>query len=267
MAKSTYISENLNEDHIALLKYLEDHEILYFHLKDLTAQLPQKLAGNSNELVENLYHKGLLNRIARGVYVKPNYANLNVLATLLSPHSAIAYWSALHYHNLTERFPNTIFVKTTHRKRDANILGSKVKYITVKDAKHLGTITEGYGANRFSITDKEMTLVDCFDQPRYAGDFADLIKVFAHGKWGNHKLMEYTQAYGNITLTKRMGFLATLFQSDNLQGFIQYAKKQVNQRYSLIDAGGPDQGVFVSEWKLRLNVRREDLLQMAETEY
>ncbi|MDF0708750.1 MULTISPECIES: hypothetical protein [Flagellimonas] len=40
MAKSTYISENLNEDRIALLKYLEDLEILYLHLKELTVQLP-----------------------------------------------------------------------------------------------------------------------------------------------------------------------------------------------------------------------------------
>src|SRR5690606_26057155 len=105
MAKSTYISENLNEDQIMLLKYLDYNEILYFNLKELASQLPKTLP-NTNELVENLYQKGLLSRIERGIYAKPNYTNINVLATFISKNSAIAYWSALHYHGLTERFPN-----------------------------------------------------------------------------------------------------------------------------------------------------------------
>lgn len=267
MAKSTYISENLNEDQIALLKYLEDYEILYFNLKELALKLPKNLTNNINELVENLCQKDLLNRIERGVYAKTNYNSVHVLATYISPNSTIAYWSALHHHGLTERFPNTVFVKTTQRKRDTQILGSTVKFVTVKESKNIGVIQKGYGDDRFTITDIEMTLVDCFDQPRYSGDFADLIKAFANAKLTNNKLIEYTKAYNNIALTKRMGYLATLFHKDKLQSFINYAKTQANKRYSLIDAGGLQQGEFVSEWKLRLNISKENLLQMAQTEY
>ena len=128
-------------------------------------------------------------------------------------------------------------------------------------------IQEVYGDDSFTITDIEMTLVDCFDQPRYAGDFTDVIKAFANAKLTNNKLIEYTKAYDNIALTKRVGYLATLFHKDKLQSFINYAKSQVNKRYSLIDAGGLQQGEFISEWKLRLNISKESLLQMAETEY
>lgn len=267
MAKGTYISENLNEDQIALLKYLDDYEVLYFNLKDLASQLPKHLTHKINELVENLYQKGMLNRIERGVYAKPNYNNLNVLATYTSPNSAIAYWTALHHHGLTERFPNTLFLKTTQRKRDTQILSSTVKFVTVKKSKNIGVIQEGYGDDSFNITDIEMTLVDCFDQPRYAGDFADVIKAVANARLTNNKLMAYTKAYDNIALTKRMGYLATLFHNDKLQSFIKYAKTQVNQKYNLMDAGGLQQGEFISEWKLRLNTSKEDLLQMAKTEY
>jgi len=267
MAKSTYISENLNEDQITLLKYLEDHEILYFRLKDLKFQLPVNLVHNANELVENLYQKGLLNRIERGVYAKPNYSNINVLATFISKNSSIAYWSALHYHGLTERFPNTLFVKTTQRKRSTEILGTNIKFVTVKTTKNKGTIQEGYGDNSFNITDIEMTLVDCFDQPRYAGDFADLIKAFATANLTNNKLIAYTKAYNNIALTKRLGFLAEVFHSNKLTGFINYAKLKVNKKYSLIDAGGLQQGAFVSDWKLRLNISYQNLLQIAQNEY
>src|SRR5690606_34220161 len=137
MAKSTYISENLNEDQIALLKYLEDNEILYFNLKDLATQLSVNLTDNVNELVENLYQKELLVRVERGIYAKPNYNNVNVLATFISRNSSIAYWSALYHHGLTERFPNTVFVKTTQRKRETQILGSTIKFVSVKATKNI----------------------------------------------------------------------------------------------------------------------------------
>lgn len=266
MAKSTYISENLNEEQITLLKYLEDYEILYFKLTDLANQLPKKLS-NTNELVENLYQKGLLNRVERGIYSKTNYTNVNALATFISPNSAIGYWSALHYHGLTERFPNTVFIKTTQRKRDTEILGAYVKYVTVKQDKNRGIQKEGYGDDSFAITDIEMTLIDCFDQPRYAGDFADMIKAFANAKLTNTKLIEYTKVYNTIAVTKRMGYLATLFHKEKLQSFINYAKSQINKRYNLIDAGGLEEGKFSSEWKLRLNVSEENLLNMAQNQY
>lgn len=267
MGKSTYISENLNEEQLALLKYLEDHEILYFKLKDLATQLPLTLRGKVNDLVENLNYKGLLHRIERGVYAKRNYANLNALATFVSQDSAVAYWSALHYHGLTERFPNILFIKTTQRKRDTQILGTAIKFVSVKEQKHIGIQQEGYGNDSFAITDVEMTLVDCFDQPRYAGNFSDLVKAFATAKLINKKLIAYTKAYRNIALTKRLGFLATLFHRQRLGSFIAHAQDQVNQKYSLIDAGGMQQGEFVQEWRLRLNVSREELLNMAQTEY
>lgn len=161
MAKGTYISENLNNSQIALLKHLEGNEILYFQLNQLAAQLPERLKGNVNELVENLYQKALLNRVERGVYAKPNYSNVMVLATFISQNSAIGYWSALHYHGLTERFPNTVFVKTTQRKRATKILGSSIKFVSIKTRKNIGIVQEGYGDDSFSITDVDMTLVDC----------------------------------------------------------------------------------------------------------
>lgn len=267
MAKSTYISENLTEDQIAILKYLDDYEILYFRINELAARLPENLNIKVNELVENLCQKGLLNRIERGVYAKPQYNNIQVLATYINQNGAIAYWSALHHHGLTERFPNTVFVKTTRRKRETEILGTAVKYVTVKENKHLGITKEGYGDNSFSVTDVAMTLVDCFDQPRYGGDFPDLIKAFAHARLTNKKLIEYTKAHQNTALTKRLGYLAELFHADSLRSFIQYAQKQVNNKYNVMDAGGVDEGSFVRRWKIRLNVSEERLLNMAQNQY
>lgn len=266
MADSVYISKNLDGPQLQFMKLLEANEILYFNMRHIEQELNQHFE-NLNEVLENLVDKELLNRVERGKYALNNYSNVNVLATFISQNGAIAYWSALHYHGLTERFPNTVFVKTAHRKRDTHILGTNIKFVTVKEYKNIGTVREGYGANSFAITDVEMTLLDCFDQPRYGGDFADVVKAYANAKLTNAKLIDYAKTYHNIAVTKRLGYLSELFHPDKLQGFITYAKSQVNAKYSLMDAGGLQEGEFVSDWKLRLNVGRENLLKMAQTEY
>lgn len=248
------------------MQMLEAYEILYFDMNSIEDQLHHSFQ-NLNEILENLVHKELLVRVERGKYAKNNYHNIPTLATFITKDGVLGYWSALHHHGLTSRFPNKVFVKTTFRKRDTNVLGTPVQFVVVKEAKNIGTIRVGHGDGSFDVTDVEMTLVDCFDQPRYGGDFPDLIKGFSEASLTNNKLIMYTKAYDNIALTKRMGYLAELFHSDTLQSFIQFAKRQVNNRYSLMDAGGPEQGEFVNEWKLRLNVSEETLLNMAENPY
>lgn len=266
MADSVYISKNLDGNQLQFMKLLEAHEILYFNMQSVEERLRNTFE-NLNEILENLVDKELLIRLEKGKYGVNNYSNINVLATFTSPHSSIGYWSALHHHGLTERFPNTVFVKTTQRKRDTQILGTSVKFVTVKKNKNLGVTKEGYGDNSFAVTNVEMTLVDCFDQPRYAGNFSDVINAFSRAKPTNRKLIEYAKTYNSIAVTKRLGYLAELFHKKKLQSFIKYAKSQVNKRYNLIDAGGLQEGEFNSEWKLRLNVSKENLLNIAQNQY
>lgn len=266
MADSVYISKNLDQHQLQFMKLLEANEILYFSMDRIEKILGQDYK-NLNEVLENLVDKQLLTRIERGKFAVSKYTNIHTLATFISQHSSIGYWSALHYHGLTERFPNTVFVKTTQRKRNTELLGTRIKFVSVKSAKYIGVQHVGYGEDSFPITNIEMTLVDCFDQPRYAGDFADLIKAFATARLTNRKLIEYTKTYNNIALTKRLGYLASLFHNETLQSFISYAKTQVNKKYSLIDAGGLEEGEFLYEWKLRLNITEKNLLHMAQTQY
>lgn len=266
MADSVYISKNLSRSQLEFIQMMEAYEILYFDMNSIEDQLHHSFE-NLNEILENLVDKELLVRVERGKYAKSNYHNIPTLATFISRDGVLGYWSALHHHGLTSRFPNKVFVKTTFRKRDTVVLDTPVQFIVVKKGKDIGTIKVGHGDESFSVTDVEMTLVDCFDQPRYAGDFADLIKGFSEASLTNNKLITYTRVYHNIALTKRMGYLAELFHSESLKSFIRFAKEEVNNRYSLMDAGGSEQGEFVNEWKLRLNVSKETLLNMAENPY
>jgi predicted transcriptional regulator of viral defense system len=267
MADSVYISKNLNEEQLQFMQRLDASEILYFNMQIIEAQLDMTFS-NLNEVLENLVDKGLLRRLEKGKYVKADYAEIFPLACFLGKNGVIAYWSALHHHGLSERFPNTTFVKIDFRKKEGDILGSTIKYVSVKAAKKaFGVQTEGYGYNRYSITNVETTLIDCFDQLRYAGDFPDLIRAFASASLRNQMLIDGCKLYQNVALTKRLGYLASIFQPDKLSSFIRYAKTQVNTRYNLFEAGGPDKGAFNAEWKLRFNLSESAILQIINDSY
>src|SRR5690606_39351209 len=86
-------------------------------------------------------------------------------------------------------------------------------------------------------------------------------------KLQSNKLVEYCQAINNIAVTKRIGYLVELLQITGLEPFIDFAKKQVNNRYNLFDPQGLEEGEFVSEWRLRLNISREELLDISNKQY
>jgi predicted transcriptional regulator of viral defense system len=268
MAKGTYISESLTEEQIAFMQLLEDFEVQYFSLHDLEERLQHPNLLNLNELVENLNHKGLLQRVERGKYRRPNFSNQKALASFLGNNGVIGYWSALHHHGLTERFPTTLFVKIDFRKKDGILLSSPIKFVSVKSAKkNFGVQEEGVGYHRYFITNVETTFIDCFDQLRYAGDFPDLIRAFATAKLRNQILIEGCRLYQNIALTKRMGYLASLCQADKLARFIRFARSQVNKKYNLFEAGGTDKGEFIAEWRLRLNLSESAIRKILEEAY
>lgn len=266
MADGVYKSTNVTKEQLQFLQLLESYEISYFLMQDIEKRIDHQFK-NLNEVLENLVDKKLINRIERGKYTKEQYTNPYVLASFISNGGTVAYWSALHLHELTERFPNKLFIKTTTRKRTINVFGTVVQFITVKPQKNIGISQNGYADNAYPITDIEMTVIDCFDQPRYAGDFENLIKAFANATLSPSKLITYTKAYNNITLTKRLGYLASLFHPIKLKSFIVYAQKQVNKRYSLLDAGGFEEGEFNPIWKLRLNVPEEAIIKMSQDLY
>lgn len=266
MARSSYKSENLTSEQLKLIQLLNEFEIEYFHLNEIEKILNQNFK-NIGEVVENLTDKKFLNRLERAKYANVNFNNQYVIGTFIAKNSAVAYWSALHLHGLTSRFPNIVFIQTSARKKDKTVLGVEYKFVTIPERKRAGIIHNGYGNNRYPITDIEKTIIDCFDLPQYSGGFDNLLNSFAQAKLNSRKMIEYAERVNNISVIKRIGFLAELFDKPGMKKFIQYAKSHVNKKYNLIDSFGPDEGEFVAEWKLRLNVSRTELLQLKKEIY
>jgi predicted transcriptional regulator of viral defense system len=266
MSKSTYISKSLTKSQIDFLNKINEQEILYFSLDDIQDKLGESTE-NLNEIVENLCDKKLIKRIERSKYAINSFNDSYVLSTYIANGGVVAYWSALHLHGLTERFPNKIFIKIRGRKREANIFGARIQFVSVKDNKMIGNIYRGYGDEKFPLSDVEMTLIDCFDQRRYAGDFADLLRAFNRAEIKSSTLIKYLMVYKNAALIKRMGFLAEIYQKKELSNFLDFAKDYPLSNFALFDSRGINAGEYSSKWKLRLNINKVDILGIINEAY
>lgn len=266
MARGSYISANLTQSQLDLMHMLDAHEMDIFTLDDVKKLVPEK-EQEVNEIIENLAHKKILSRIERGKYCRANFRDEKVIGCFLVPDGAIAYWSALNLHGLTEQFSNTIFIQTTKIKKDKKVFGVSYKFVTVTKTKREGIIKEGYGNHSYSITDVEKTIVDCFDLPKYSGGYAELIRAFSQAKLSSGAMILYCKAVSNIAATKRMGFLAELLEKPGMKTFIRYAKQQVKEAYNPFDPHGPDTGDYDRQWRLRLNISRDKLQDIANKVY
>lgn len=266
MGKSTYISTNLNTEQIRFMLLLDDLELDIFSLQDL-----KKLTGTQfnhvSDLAENLIDKNILSRIERGKYCRANFRDESVIGCHLVVDGAVAYWSALNKHGMTEQFPNLTFIQTSRLKQAKVVFGVRYKFIKINPVKLTGIISAGYGNHSFRITDIEKTFVDCFDLPQYSGGYEELIRAFNKAPLNGDKLINYSRDIGNYAVMKRMGFLAELLEKPGLKHFIRESKENLNFRYTLFDPRGEDQGEFVNAWRLRMNLSRERILQICNNNF
>jgi predicted transcriptional regulator of viral defense system len=265
MSRKRRITKYITIEQMDFLKYLETEEIQVFSIED-TKNFDFQ-GEITNELFENLTKKNFLTRIERGKYCRANFRNENVIGTFLAKNSAVAYWSALNLHGLTEQFPNKIFIQTTQLKKEVEFAGTTYQFIKIQSNKSIGLAFNGYGNYKYPITDIEKTIVDCFDLPQYSGGFAELIRAFYNAKLNAKKLINYCDAVDNIAIIKRLGFLAELFEKKNLTSFVKFARSKVNRSYNLFDVFGENTGDPNSNWCLRMNLPKENILAIARNRY
>ncbi len=266
MARSGYISVNLTSKQLEFAKLLNDLELDIFTIEDMH-ELFNVQFDNINEILENLIHKKILFRIERGKFCKANFKNELAIANILTQDATIAYWSALNIHGFTEQITNTIFVQTTKSKKQKKIFGVDYRFIKIVPSKQKGIIKQGFGNNQYRITDKEKTIADCFDLPKYSGGFDNLIRAFYKSQLDSEKLIEYCKAIYNIAAIKRMAVIIEIANKKELYPFLKFAHNLINSKYNLMDPFGPESGEFNNKWKIRMNLTTDDILKICNSQY
>lgn len=250
----------INKDEEILIKFLDEFEFDIFTFSQVKEQKGLNI-DFIQPVLESLVYRDYLIRLEKGKYCRHNFRDEYVIGSVLANGGAIAYWSALNIHGLTEQISNTVFVQSSNLKRDKTVIGINYRFIKVKENKITGIERIGYGNHSYLITDQEKTIIDCFDLPEYAGEFPGIIRAFVNNQWDEGKLIDYAQAVNNKAAIKRMGYLCELFGLPYFH-FIEFAKKHVTRTFALFDNNSPEEGQYLTQWGLKLNIKQQDLLNM-----
>ena len=220
-----------------------------------------------NVVLHRLEKKGWLQRLDRGVYLLiPLDAGPErfwsesplVIASHLIEPAAVAYWSALHYWQMTEQIPRITFVQSTKRKRPVEIQGMPFQFVTVKDDRFFGIAERQVNDKKFKLTDREKTLIDCADRPDLSGGIAQLSQAlkneYSQVDWA--KVDDYFERWGGGTVVKRIGYLVDVMgvPVPDRERRLKRWKALLTRGISPLEPGASKAGPIVTSWQIRVNL-------------
>ncbi len=219
---------------------------------------------STQKFLERLQRKGWIRRIKRGRFAiiplssgenrTPQLHEFIVAMELVSP-AAIAYWSALNHHGMTEQLPRTVFVATNHpmRRPPGEVLGVSYKIISLRPEKFFGVVKDWIDEMLFMVTDREKTIIDGLDLPQYVGGVVEIAKALSTiwAQIDESKLRKYIGKIGNSAVAKRLGFIMEMLGLGNVERLRKVAV--LAPGFSLLDPTLPRTGKYNRRWGLLIN--------------
>jgi predicted transcriptional regulator of viral defense system len=267
MPKSDTIITNNNRKSLSktesyLLSNLSEEETEIFTVNDVSKVLNKSYAA-SRKIISNLKAKRWIEKIEAGKYliiplsagVKPKYTEHEFIigSKLVEPYY-VSYWSALNYHHMTEQIPFSVFIATTKRKSNKEILGVKYIFVTLSKNKFFGFTRASIAGKSVNISDREKTIADCLDRPEYCGDITEAAKALRSINLSYKKIVDYAIKMDNATILKRLGYLSEILKLDLGEGLKKRMLKNISKGYSVLDPSVKTRtGKYNEKWRLLVN--------------
>ena len=187
-----------------IMNKVKEHEQIIFTAKDVQRFLHISKR-NTYQLFQRMKEKKIIVTIEQGKYMlREHWDSLNIydIASSLITPCYIGFWSALHFHHLTDQVPQTVFVATTKRKRSHILQNQKISFVTLKPHWFFGY--ERY--HHTVVSDKEKSIIDCLHVPAYGGGI-DHIYQSLTSDLNIDTLIMYCQKTKSSTIASRLGYL------------------------------------------------------------
>lgn len=266
MTKEIQKRLGLGKKSAQLLSELAEHNKSIFTLDEAVKILKEKRS-SVVKLLHDLARKKWLFRISKGRYIilpleagaKPEFTEHEfiIASHLITPHY-ISYWSALNYYGFTEQVSKTIFVASTKRKKEKDLMGLRFRFITISKSKFFGFKKILVNNHPINIAEKEKAIIDCLDFPRNCGGIIEVIKAIDSAKeeLDFNKLLDYAKKMNNKAIINRIGYICDLLGIK--------IKLKPSRHYVLLDPLIKNRRKYNNKWKIIENIPEKELLSWRE---
>jgi predicted transcriptional regulator of viral defense system len=239
--------------------------LYYFSCKTLATLLDVPLA-KAYDILRHLKAEELVRPIEAGKYLLLGHqpervlSNPQFIATRVAYPAYVSFWSALHFHGLTEQVPRTVSVVTTRRHKSLDFAGASFVFVHVAPHKFFGYEQERVGDLPVLVAEVEKALVDSLDQLRYAGGLSEVGKALylARERLDLAHVVEYANRMCNKSLCSRLGYLLARFELP-VEGL------NISQTIVLLDPQKKPRGGYDRQWRVRVNMSEKELFGWRET--
>ena len=275
MADASYtenVRAGLTRNESLLLSSLSEKGKTIFRIEDVVNELMCSYK-YAKVLANNLTKKKWVIVLRRGVYlivplsagVRSHYTEHEfVIASHLASPYYIAYWSALNFHGFTEQTPFTVFVATTKRTKNREVLNTKYNFVTLSKRKFFGFEPTAVSTYKINISDREKTLADALDHPEYCGGIPEAAKSLwnAKEKASMEKIVSYAERMRNTAIVKRLGYLLESLNINVDSEILSKMRGMISPGMSALDPTCPRKGTYNTRWNLLLNISKETLEEL-----
>lgn len=237
-----------------------------FSLEEAQALLGDHRPSHVRKMLVYLTQKGWIERVKPGLYAviplssgtarTPQLHEYLVAMRLLEP-AAIAFFSAMNFHGLTEQLPRQIFIATDHKvtRTVRESVGFSFRIVALRPQRFFGLQKEWINDGPFMITDLEKTLVDGLALPEYVGGVGVVATGMAQSwqRIDEARLHEYARRMGISAVTKRLGYLQEALHLGDPEALRRSVR--LASGYPRLDPTLPAAGIHSRRWGIQINAQ------------
>ncbi|MFB6100913.1 MAG: hypothetical protein ABEK16_06620, partial [Candidatus Nanohalobium sp.] len=239
------MSQSISRREAQLIDEVKDREMLFFQPRDVQRFLYISDRASYN-LLSRMKNKELVENIESGRYILKetlNSRDVYELASNIVDYSYLGFFSALHFHDLTEQVPQKVQVAVTKRKDNLKLQGREIQFVKI-DKDHFFGYSK-YGNTVASTPEK--TVIDSLRLPGKTGDLSNILEL-DYNRLDTELLVDYCERTGSSAVASRLGLILDRkgvdFQSGKLKDLITH--------YTSLDPKKPRENP-VNKWKVYEN--------------
>lgn len=277
------LSKNLGPVSAQLLKALAEDNRAVFSIAEAQRYLSAHTTtpytdAATRELLRRLVRSGWAVRLGAGRYAVVPLSSGDTLAPQVSRYVIarellgdapyyISHASAMDIHNLLGHPVTEVLISTPRRLKAREILGTPYRFIYTPPSNI-------WGCEPVWVTPYEQVMVSDLEKTILDGlmrsDLCAGMSQVAVALWMRHdeikweRLAEYTTHAHHHAAAQRLGYLLELYQLGTLE-LITLLLNLRGTAYALLDVLLPDEGPYLSRWRLRINIEPESLQSIIRT--